>query len=67
VVNPVATIESIRMMMDHLGETHASQDIEAALSLVLKEGKVKTRDMGGKHSTAKMGDAIKEAILQIQK
>jgi tartrate dehydrogenase len=67
VVNPVATIESIRMMMDHLGETQASCDIEMALSQVLKEGKTKTRDMGGKHSTAAMGDAIKDAILQIEK
>jgi len=67
VVNPVATIESIRMMMDHLGETQASRDIETALSQVLKEGKTKTRDMGGKHSTAEMGDAIKDAILQIEK
>ena len=67
VVNPVATIESVRMMMDHLGETRASRDIETALSQVLKEGKTKTRDMGGKHSTAEMGDAIKDAILQIKK
>lgn len=67
IVNPVATIESIRMMMDHLGETQASRDIERALSQVLKEGKVKTRDMGGRHSTAEMGDAIKDAILLIKK
>jgi tartrate dehydrogenase/decarboxylase/D-malate dehydrogenase len=51
------------MMMDHLGETQASRDIETALSQVLKEGKVKTRDMGGRHSTSEMGNAIKEAIL----
>jgi isocitrate/isopropylmalate dehydrogenase len=63
VVNPVATVESIRMMMDHLGETQASRDIETALSQVLKEGKVKTRDMGGRHSTSEMGNAIKKAIL----
>jgi isocitrate/isopropylmalate dehydrogenase len=63
VVNPVATVESIRMMMDHLGEIQASGDIETALSQVLKEGKVKTRDMGGKHSTAEMGDAIRDAVL----
>jgi tartrate dehydrogenase/decarboxylase/D-malate dehydrogenase len=63
VVNPVASIESVRMMLDHLGETSASQDIEIVLSRVLNEGNVKTRDMGGKHSTSEMGDAIKVAIL----
>jgi tartrate dehydrogenase/decarboxylase/D-malate dehydrogenase len=63
VVNPVASIESIRMMMDHLGETQASLDIETTLSQVLKDGKIKTRDMGGKHSTSEMGDAVRDAIL----
>ena len=63
VVNPIASIESIRMMLDHLGETSASQDIETAVSRILDDGNVKTRDMGGKHSTSEMGDAIKDAIL----
>ncbi len=65
IVNPVAAIESIRLMMDHLGEVNASADIEIGLRRVLKEGKVKTRDMGGNHSTSAMGDAVKQAILSI--
>ena len=63
IVNPVAAIESIRMMMEHLGETEAGKDIEAALNQVLQTGDVKTRDMGGKHPTSQMGDAVKKAIL----
>jgi len=63
VVNPVASIESIRMMLDYLGETRASQDIELTLSQVLDDGRVKTRDMGGKQTTREMGDAIRDAIL----
>jgi tartrate dehydrogenase/decarboxylase/D-malate dehydrogenase len=63
VVNPVASIESIRMMLNHLGETSASQDIETVVSRVLNDGNVKTRDMGGKHSTSEMGDAVRDAIL----
>ncbi len=63
VVNPVASIESVRMMLDHLGETPASQDIETVLTRVLNEGNFKTRDMGGKHSTSEMGDAVRDAIL----
>jgi tartrate dehydrogenase/decarboxylase/D-malate dehydrogenase len=51
------------MMLDHLGETPASRDIETALIRVLNEGNFKTRDMGGKHSTSEMGAAIKDAIL----
>ena len=52
-------------MMDHLGEANASADIEIGLRRVLKEGKVKTRDMRGNHSTSEMGDAVKQAILSI--
>jgi isocitrate/isopropylmalate dehydrogenase len=50
-------------MTEHLGETKAGKDIEAALNQVLQTGDVKTRDMGGKHSTAEMGDAVKKAVL----
>ena len=63
VVNPVAAIESVRMMMEHLGETEAATDIETAVNRVLQKGEVKTRDMGGQHSTSQMGDAVKKAIL----
>jgi tartrate dehydrogenase/decarboxylase/D-malate dehydrogenase len=67
IVNPVAAIESIRMMLEHLGEAGAGRDVEAGLSRVLKSGKIKTRDMGGNHSTAQMGDAVKDAILALNK
>ena len=64
VANPVASIESVRMMLDHLGEEKAALDIEKALTQVLSGGKLRTRDMGGKLSTSEMGDAVKEAILE---
>jgi len=64
IVNPVAAIESIRMMLDHLGETKAAQDIERGTSKILAGGEFKTRDMGGNHATSDMGDAIKNAIME---
>ncbi len=64
VVNPVAAIESIRLMLDHLGETEAAQDIERAVRKILSEGQVKTRDMGGSHATSEMGKAVKRAIME---
>lgn len=64
VANPVAAIESVKMMLDHLGEEAASLDIEKGLTKILSEGKFKTRDMGGKYSTSEMGDAIRESILK---
>jgi isocitrate/isopropylmalate dehydrogenase len=66
VVNPVAAIESIRMMLDHLGETEAAQDIERGTRQVLSGGEFKTRDMGGNHTTSDMGNVIKRAIMATQ-
>jgi tartrate dehydrogenase/decarboxylase/D-malate dehydrogenase len=63
VVNPIASIESIRMMLEHLGEESAARDIEKAVTRVLAEGKVRTHDMGGKSKTWEMGDEVKNAIL----
>jgi len=65
VVNPVAAIEAIRMMMEHLGEEEAAEDIKKGIAKTLSEGKYKTRDMGGNHSTSEIGDAIKDAILKV--
>jgi len=64
VVNPIATIESIRMMWEHLGEKQAAKNIQDAVITVLASGKVRTKDMGGTHKTHEMGDAIKEAVLK---
>jgi tartrate dehydrogenase/decarboxylase / D-malate dehydrogenase len=63
IANPVAAIESIRMMLDHLGEAGAAKDIEGAVVEVLSGGKIKTKDMGGNHSTSEMGNAVKEALV----
>ena len=62
VVNPIASIESIRMMLDHLGEEQAALDIQRAVMKTLALGKVKTPDMGGTNKTHEVGDAIRKAI-----
>jgi len=64
VVNPIATIESIRMMLEHLGEMEAALSIKNAVAETLASGNVRTADMGGSHKTYEMGDAIKKAILK---
>ena len=62
-VNPIASIESIRMMLEHLGEEQAALDIQKAVMKTIALGKVKTPDMGGKNKTHEVGDAVKKAIL----
>ena len=63
VVNPIASIESIRMMLEHLGEEQAAQDVQEAVMKILASGEVRTRDMGGTHKTHEVGDAIKKVIF----
>lgn len=41
----------------------AAKDIEKGSTKILSEQRFKTKDMGGKHSTSEIGDAIKEAII----
>lgn len=58
IVNPVATIESVRMMLEHLGEQEAAEDIHNAVATVLGKGEIKTKDMGGTAKTHELGEAI---------
>jgi isocitrate/isopropylmalate dehydrogenase len=50
-VNPTATILAAKMMLDWLGETEKAEKIENAVAKVIKEGKVRTYDMGGSAKT----------------
>ena len=57
-VNPTATIMAAQMMLDYLGEKEVAIKIENAVMKVLKEGKVRTKDLGGSSTTSAMSDAI---------
>jgi len=57
-VNPIATILAVKMMLEWLGETTKATALEGAVAEVIKEGKVRTYDMGGKHTTLEMAQAI---------
>ena len=58
VVNPVATILSCAMMLDHLGVANAAKDVERAVARVIAQGQVRTPDLGGASSTAEVADAV---------
>lgn len=62
VVNPIASIEAIRMMLDHLGEVEAANHIQNAVAATLGSGDVRTKDMGGSSSTDEMGAAVATAM-----
>jgi tartrate dehydrogenase/decarboxylase/D-malate dehydrogenase len=62
VVNPLATILSGGMMLDHLGMSAAAGEVENAVAAVLAEGKVRTPDLGGASSTEEVGAAVLEKL-----
>jgi isocitrate/isopropylmalate dehydrogenase len=64
VVNPIGAILAARMMIDWLGEEEAASRIHSAVSLVLKEGKVRTFDLGGEATTEQMAEAVAEKVTQ---
>lgn len=57
-VNPIATILAGKMMLDWLGEGTLAGRLERAVASVIKEGTVRTYDMGGKSTTTEMAEAI---------
>lgn len=58
IANPMAQVLTGAMMLRHLGEQAAGDQVEAAVRQVLREGEVLTPDLGGRAKTAVVGDAI---------
>jgi tartrate dehydrogenase/decarboxylase/D-malate dehydrogenase len=58
IANPLATILAVGMMLEHLGEAQAAQRVEAAAVRSLAERKVVTGDLGGRATTAQVGDEV---------
>jgi len=57
-VNPIATFLAAMLMLDWLGEKDKAQRLEAAIAAVIRDGKVRTYDMGGQSTTSDMGAAV---------
>ncbi|MGB0035154.1 MAG: isocitrate dehydrogenase (NAD(+)) [Candidatus Acidiferrales bacterium] len=58
IANPTALLMSAIMMLRHLGELAAAENIEKSLHKVYREGKSLTRDIRGKASTAEFTAAL---------
>jgi isocitrate/isopropylmalate dehydrogenase len=61
-VNPIATILAAKMMLDWLGEKEKGERIDEATAAVIREGKVRTYDMGGSAKTLDIARAIASKI-----
>ena len=58
VSNPIATIWAGAMLLESVGEKSASGKVINAIETVLREGKVRTYDLGGNSKMSEVGDAI---------
>jgi tartrate dehydrogenase/decarboxylase/D-malate dehydrogenase len=60
--NPIGTIWAGALMLRHLGDEEGALRIERAIDAVCEDGRVLTGDLGGRASTAEVGDAIRAAL-----
>jgi len=64
IANPMAAILSAAMLLEHLDCVPAARAIEAAVTVVLGEGRVRTPDLGGDSSTQQVTEAVLEKLGQ---
>ncbi len=61
-VNPMAMLLAVKLMLEWLGEKEKAERLENAIAEVIKEGKVRTYDMGGNSSTLDVARAVAERL-----
>jgi isocitrate/isopropylmalate dehydrogenase len=54
----MAMLLAVKLMLDWLGETFKAVSLESAIAEVIKEGKVRTYDMGGSSSTLDVANEV---------
>jgi isocitrate/isopropylmalate dehydrogenase len=62
IANPIAQIWSGAMMFEHLGQPKAARGVEKTFEAVLARRDAQTPDLGGRASTADVGDAVTQEI-----
>lgn len=62
IANPLGTIWSIALMLEHLDLVDMKDRLMGAMAAVVKERKIRTPDMGGSHST---GEVVGEVLNKL--
>ena len=57
-VNPTAMIQSVKLMLDWLGEKNDAVKLDQAIVTVIKEGRVKTYDLGGNNTSLEVAKEV---------
>jgi homoisocitrate dehydrogenase len=63
IANPIATVLASAMLLDHLGEANAANQVRRAVDLALTDG-VRTPDLGGQATTHAMTQAIIDRLSE---
>ena len=57
-VNPMAMLLTVKLMLDWLDEKKKAVRLEKAIATVIKEGRVKTYDVGGNNTTLEVAEEV---------
>lgn len=63
--NPLATIWAGALILDEIGEKKSKDLIVSAIEQVMRDRKVRTKDMDGTNTTSEMGDAIVSKVKEL--
>ena len=66
IANPIATIWSGALMLEHLGEVDAARRLVAAIETVMRSGERLTPDQGGNSTTIKVANAVAALVRRRQ-
>ncbi len=64
-VNPTAMLMSVKLMLDWLGEKKDAKKLEQAIANVIKDGKVRTYDLGGDNTSLEVAEEIAKKFEQL--
>ena len=64
IANPIGSVFSAVMMLDHLGLMEAAKSMDSAAQSVLAEARARTPDLGGKSSTVEVAQAVMSRLEQ---
>ena len=66
-VNPVAMLNSVKMMLDWLGEKEDAAKLDSSIAQVIKDGKFRTYDMGGSNTSLEVTKEVVKKYKEMEK
>jgi isocitrate/isopropylmalate dehydrogenase len=64
-VNPMAMLLTVTLMLDWLGEKKPAKKLENAIAQVIKEGKIKTYDVGGSNTSLEVAQEVAKTFDEL--